>query len=191
MKGQISGVEGQIRGKASMITFGCLVLTVICFVSYQLTWNISKLHVAYPGSSLYNELLFRVPAIPLGRENNSCLVKDGESATKGPPQRQRTPKRRWERYFQQVLDRFPVNFSSEFRNPCWYEGTELQCVPYFYQLGSYKCGTTDLWDKLTQHPDVLPVAKEPHWWALRRFGFTDTPIHKDLGELLNKKQMFT
>ncbi|XP_071821618.1 carbohydrate sulfotransferase 15-like isoform X1 [Apostichopus japonicus] len=166
--------------RASMITFGCLVLTVIWFVSYTLTWKVSKLHVAYPGSSLSNELLFRVPAIPLGRENNSCLVKDGESATKGPPKKQRIPKKRWERHFQQVLGRFPVNFSSEFRNPCWYEGTELQCVPYFYQLGSYKCGTTDLWDKLTQHPDVLPVAKEPHWWALRRLGYTDTPIHKDL-----------
>ncbi|XP_071812874.1 carbohydrate sulfotransferase 15-like isoform X1 [Apostichopus japonicus] len=165
---------------ALMITFGCLVLTVICFLSYTLTWKVSKLHVAYPGSILSNEQLFRVPAIPLGRENNSYLVKYGESATKGPPQRQRIPKRRWERLLQQVMGRFPDNFSSEFRNPCWYEGTELQCVPYFYQLGSYKCGTTDLWDKLIQHPDVLPVAKEPHWWAWRRLGYTNTPIHKDL-----------
>ncbi|XP_071842238.1 carbohydrate sulfotransferase 15-like isoform X2 [Apostichopus japonicus] len=97
------------------------------------------------------------------------------------------PKAKWKPYLPEVLERFPAEFSNEFRNPCWYEGAELQCVPYFYQLGACKCGTTDVWDKLIQHPDVLPVAKEPHWWALRRFGYTDTPIHRDLVlEIRNK-----
>ena len=52
----------------------------------------------------------------------------------------------------------------------------------FIRSESYKCGTTDLWDKVVQHPEVLPVPKEPHWWAWRRFGFVNTPIHGPLSK---------
>lgn len=34
-----------------------------------------------------------------------------------------------------------------------------------------KCGTTDLYDRLTRQPEVLTgVIKEPHWWTRKRFG---------------------
>ena len=47
----------------------------------------------------------------------------------------------------------------------------LRCVPYFYIAGMPKCGTTDLYAKLTRHPDVVGgVMKEPHWWTRKRFG---------------------
>ena len=49
--------------------------------------------------------------------------------------------------------------------------TRLRCVPYFYIAGMPKCGTTDLYAKLTRHPDVVGgVMKEPHWWTRKRFG---------------------
>lgn len=46
-----------------------------------------------------------------------------------------------------------------------------RCLPYFYIAGQPKCGTTDLFHSLVLHPQiVMPVAKEPHWWARGRFG---------------------
>ncbi|CAH1266651.1 CHST15 [Branchiostoma lanceolatum] len=46
----------------------------------------------------------------------------------------------------------------------------LRCMPYFYIIGMPKCGTTDLYYRLTQHPDVVGgMVKEPHWWTRRRF----------------------
>ena len=44
-----------------------------------------------------------------------------------------------------------------------------------------KCGTTDLWDKIVAHPDVIDVPKEPHWWGMRRFTKTDVKLNKDQG----------
>ncbi|XP_071476475.1 carbohydrate sulfotransferase 15-like [Diadema antillarum] len=80
----------------------------------------------------------------------------------------------------EVFAKVPRQFLPEFKNPCWYRGSsELVCLPYFYMIGMPKCGTTDVWDKLIAHPDVVGgVPKEPHWWARRRKGWTETPIHK-------------
>lgn len=47
----------------------------------------------------------------------------------------------------------------------------LRCMPYFYIVGQPKCGSTDLYFKITLHPDVVrPPMKEPHWWSKNRFG---------------------
>ena len=35
-------------------------------------------------------------------------------------------------------------FDVNSKNPCWYEGEKIHCLPYFYLVGSAKCGTTDL-----------------------------------------------
>ena len=41
-------------------------------------------------------------------------------------------------------------------NPCWsYEGRE-RCMPHFFLLGEMKCGTTTLYKKLLEHPQVVP-----------------------------------
>lgn len=46
----------------------------------------------------------------------------------------------------------------------------LRCLPYFYIIGQPKCGTTDLFFKLTSHPHIVkPPVKEPHWWTRKRF----------------------
>nr|XP_057914454.1 carbohydrate sulfotransferase 15-like [Doryrhamphus excisus] len=48
----------------------------------------------------------------------------------------------------------------------------LRCLPYFYIVGQPKCGTTDLFFRLTQHPELnFLVMKEPHWWTRKRFGY--------------------
>ncbi|ESO98385.1 hypothetical protein LOTGIDRAFT_214000 [Lottia gigantea] len=47
----------------------------------------------------------------------------------------------------------------------------LRCLPYFFIAGQPKCGSTDLYQKISSHPDVsMPPNKEYHWWARRRFG---------------------
>eukprot|EP00057_Strongylocentrotus_purpuratus_P031612 XP_785122.4 PREDICTED: carbohydrate sulfotransferase 15 [Strongylocentrotus purpuratus] len=80
----------------------------------------------------------------------------------------------------ELFEKIPLRFLDNFKNPCWLRGeTELNCLPYFYILGNYKCGTTDMWDKITAHPDVIAkVAKEPHWWGPRRNGYTAIPINR-------------
>ncbi|XP_014776385.2 carbohydrate sulfotransferase 15 isoform X1 [Octopus bimaculoides] len=51
----------------------------------------------------------------------------------------------------------------------------LRCLPYFYLVGVDKCGTTDLFSRLRQHPELLRTnalnGKETHWWSWRRFGY--------------------
>ncbi|XP_067671766.1 carbohydrate sulfotransferase 15-like [Haliotis asinina] len=78
----------------------------------------------------------------------------------------------------------------EFKNPCWWEenvpentcplaegavkkslrwmelrwGKILRCLPYFFIIGQAKCGTTTLFSRISQHPEVAPHAmKETHW----------------------------
>ncbi|KAK7494211.1 hypothetical protein BaRGS_00014493, partial [Batillaria attramentaria] len=47
----------------------------------------------------------------------------------------------------------------------------LRCLPYFYIAGMPKSGSTDLFRKVTLHPDVVrPPMKEPHYWSRNRFG---------------------
>ncbi|KAL8616604.1 hypothetical protein ACOMHN_036636 [Nucella lapillus] len=47
----------------------------------------------------------------------------------------------------------------------------LRCLPYFYIAGMPKSGSTDLFHKVMQHPEVVrPPVKEPHWWSKNRFG---------------------
>ncbi|KAK7504791.1 hypothetical protein BaRGS_00003819, partial [Batillaria attramentaria] len=71
------------------------------------------------------------------------------------------------------LTRFgPFEFLDDYRNPCWYTNAstrELQCLPYFYQAGFPKCGSTYLYQLLRKHPDVAPIMKEPQWLTRGRF----------------------
>ncbi len=42
--------------------------------------------------------------------------------------------------------------------------------PDFLIIGTQKCATTWLWDKLRQHPGTdLPLKKEPHFFSLSEF----------------------
>ncbi|XP_048254126.1 carbohydrate sulfotransferase 15-like [Haliotis rufescens] len=86
---------------------------------------------------------------------------------------------------------------SEFTSPCWWvhnvtqnhcpwgmepsraplaeiasrkgsgETRVLRCLPYFYIIGQGKSGTTDLFNRLTKHPDVAPHAMKETQWVCR------------------------
>ncbi|XP_072162894.1 carbohydrate sulfotransferase 15-like isoform X2 [Diadema setosum] len=72
----------------------------------------------------------------------------------------------------EAFDVIPQQFLQSYKNPCFLLDPEVptsfRCLPYFYLIGIQKCGTTDVWDKLTSHPDILRTQKEPHFWARYR-----------------------
>jgi hypothetical protein len=46
------------------------------------------------------------------------------------------------------------------------QGTSLRCIPYFHIIGVSKCGTTDMYHRLSKHPQMLEsLNKGPHWWV--------------------------
>ena len=66
-------------------------------------------------------------------------------------------------------------FLPQYKNPCWYsENQRFNCLPYFQLIGSAKCASTDLFDKIVKHPDILGNSgykkKETMWWSLLRYG---------------------
>ena len=47
----------------------------------------------------------------------------------------------------------------------------LRCLPYFLMVGQPKCASTDMFKRITKHPDVqAPPIKELHWWSRNRQG---------------------
>ncbi|XP_060068341.1 carbohydrate sulfotransferase 15-like [Ylistrum balloti] len=46
------------------------------------------------------------------------------------------------------------------------KNTTLRCLPYFLLIGQPKSGSTSLYSRIMQHPDIISgFLKEPHWWA--------------------------
>ncbi|KAL4236263.1 hypothetical protein ACF0H5_004650 [Mactra antiquata] len=69
-----------------------------------------------------------------------------------------------------LMDDSPFKFDSRFKNPCWFEGDTLKCLPYMFLIGVKKCGTSDLFFRTSLHPDfVKPQFKEAQWFARKRF----------------------
>ncbi|XP_052778983.1 carbohydrate sulfotransferase 15-like [Mya arenaria] len=72
-------------------------------------------------------------------------------------------------------------FLSSYKNPCFLGrqtkdnvtksvGRVLHCLPYFLVAGFPKAGTTDLWQRLSHHPEImLKHRKEPNFLNLGRF----------------------
>ncbi|XP_046560547.1 carbohydrate sulfotransferase 15-like [Haliotis rubra] len=75
----------------------------------------------------------------------------------------------------EIHDLFRVKtpaFLSNYKNPCWKQGnpSKLVCLPYFYQIGFPKCGTTLTFSTIVGHPEaVMGEGKEPHWITRTRF----------------------
>jgi len=75
-------------------------------------------------------------------------------------------------------------FSPEFevskqRAPCWIDTrtTKRLCLPIALMLGNPKCGTTDMFLHLKEHPQIQPPnAKEPHYWT--RTTFINTNVNR-------------
>ncbi|XP_071947576.1 carbohydrate sulfotransferase 15-like [Antedon mediterranea] len=92
---------------------------------------------------------------------------------------------------QEIRNLITHQYNSTYKNPCWYNNGSLTCLPYFYLAGMPKCGTTDLWSKITQHPHITACGwnpamrattlcrKEPHFWGKHRFKYGET-IHSYL-----------
>ena len=75
-------------------------------------------------------------------------------------------------HFQKRIQGLP-----QFKNPCWYEGSAFFCFPYFFLIGASKTGTTDLYNRIQLHPQIVsPAIKENHWLAQRLFCKYDTII---------------
>ncbi|XP_064641990.1 carbohydrate sulfotransferase 15-like [Lineus longissimus] len=100
------------------------------------------------------------------------------------------------------------DFIKSLKNPCWKVDATLHCLPYFYLLGFPKSGTTDLWTRISRHPQQAWKAdnwqsgdawhnKEVQWWTWFRFsGSTQLDARHTEGRLLNtytrrfKEQLF-
>ncbi|PNW71586.1 hypothetical protein CHLRE_16g660390v5 [Chlamydomonas reinhardtii] len=65
-----------------------------------------------------------------------------------------------------VWEVLPRNYDRRYKNPCWVtKDSKFRCAPYFHILGVSKCGTTDLYHRLSQHPQLFESRnKGPHWW---------------------------
>ncbi|PVD22329.1 hypothetical protein C0Q70_18139 [Pomacea canaliculata] len=73
----------------------------------------------------------------------------------------------------------PFNFSNKSKNPCWYQRNsdeELQflCVPYGFLAGISKSGTSDLFFRISKHPDFINIKKEFHWFDRERYYYNST-----------------
>lgn len=78
--------------------------------------------------------------------------------------------------FEDILCMKRPEFLSSFRNPCWYENRYLRCLPYFHIIGVCKTGTTDLFERLSHHPQIIKnngiLGKETWYWTWKRYGHT-------------------
>ncbi|KAJ8022155.1 Carbohydrate sulfotransferase 15 [Holothuria leucospilota] len=60
---------------------------------------------------------------------------------------------------------------SDKKNPCFNTNEtkgRTSCLPYAYLGGAPKCATTDVWNRLRAHPEVISrekAKKEPHFWT--------------------------
>ncbi|XP_053376826.1 carbohydrate sulfotransferase 15-like [Mercenaria mercenaria] len=75
-------------------------------------------------------------------------------------------------------------YLKNFKNPCLFKNAsvgrytrsrgivQLRCVPYFMIAGFPKCGKTDLWSKLIQHPEVAWLhMKEINFFNKKQYDF--------------------
>ncbi|XP_076468255.1 carbohydrate sulfotransferase 15-like [Babylonia areolata] len=70
----------------------------------------------------------------------------------------------------------PFRYLANYKNPCWMEPpsegepSTVHCVPYFYLVGAPKAGSTDLYKRITMHPEVVkPASKETRWFDRKRY----------------------
>ncbi len=80
-------------------------------------------------------------------------------------------------------------FDPEYKNPCWArplkegESANLSpkaCLPYAYILGQPKCGTSDIFERLKSHQDVImPRRKEVRWFTRGEFTTSAIPHEGD------------
>ncbi|XP_048762961.2 carbohydrate sulfotransferase 15-like isoform X2 [Ostrea edulis] len=90
------------------------------------------------------------------------------------PNKTLCPKGRPKPIIDDVLCMSHFDFSTLHKNPCWKSvNGKFKCLPYFQVIGMDKCGTTDLFARISRHPDVVgnKKDKETMWWSWERYGF--------------------
>lgn len=63
-----------------------------------------------------------------------------------------------QRYETIFLELPRAGFDSQYKNPCWRQDEllgHLACLPYAYLLGQPKSGTSDLFERIKEHGDVM------------------------------------
>lgn len=82
----------------------------------------------------------------------------------------------------QLQEKLP--FLKNYMNPCWREICQensnncIRCLPYFYLVGAPKCGTTDFFRRITEHPQISNESgKENHWLTRKRYEESITSLH--------------
>ncbi|PVD32533.1 hypothetical protein C0Q70_07973 [Pomacea canaliculata] len=69
-----------------------------------------------------------------------------------------------------LLCKGPFEYVKGSKNPCWHSAAgRLSCVPYFYLAGVSKSGTSDIFQRISHHPDVIVSHKEHHWFDRHRY----------------------
>ena len=84
-----------------------------------------------------------------------------------------------------VIEALPKQFLPDYKSFCWYSTqAQLFCLPSVYIAGIPKCGTTDMFDKLTWHPQIATpgYGKEHTYWNRRRLGRPSGFIKHDAEE---------
>ncbi|KAH9520053.1 Carbohydrate sulfotransferase 15 [Bulinus truncatus] len=77
------------------------------------------------------------------------------------------------------------SYIDSYQSPCYTERRssvdntlQFKCLPYFHILGFDKCGTTDLYNRLTFHPQIIrnfgALGKEIYFWSWSRYGIRYT-----------------
>lgn len=65
------------------------------------------------------------------------------------------------RQYSRMFEELPENgFIPELKNPCWQlksDGETMHCLPYAYVLGQPKSGTSDLYERMKGHQDIMYV----------------------------------
>lgn len=80
-------------------------------------------------------------------------------------------RRKYKRIFKEIPRK---GFDPRYKNPCWVtEDNSLECLPYAYILGQPKCGSSDLFNRITKHQSVaMPSRKEIRWFTRGEFTTT-------------------
>lgn len=74
----------------------------------------------------------------------------------------------------EILNSFPLvsqatsgaRIHQNSRSRCYNSGPSVTCLPLVYNLAPQKSGTTDMYSRLTKHPNIIESkTKEPHFWS--------------------------
>ncbi|KAL4221010.1 hypothetical protein ACF0H5_019273 [Mactra antiquata] len=107
--------------------------------------------------------------------------------------------------FLDIMNMPQIAFNKSYKNPCWVgikdngplDDGRFHCLPYFYIIGVKKSGTSDLYSRISYHPDILKkhVFKESQWISRCRFygsfpvRLCDSPRYQALAKKVDMRSL--